>query len=180
VYLAQFSASLFAFVYAFTSFDLQILSSHFSARLPRRIIAGFLFAVGLSLVGVWVGLDILPALLQGKTPALASHTTLPTHALDVGVIAPLAFFAAVLLLGRAPLGYLLAATLLVVSSVLGAAVVALSAAQLLAGVLTIAETVMFVVPFVVLTIAGIWLTVILFRNFSEPARLQVARFQSAH
>jgi hypothetical protein len=60
-------------------------------RLPRRCIAGFLFAVGVSMILVWVGLDILPALLQGKAPGLASHTTLPTHALDVGIIAPLAF-----------------------------------------------------------------------------------------
>lgn len=180
VYVAQLSASLFAFVLAFTSFDLQALPAHFSDRLPRRGIAGFLFAVGISLILVWGVLDILPALLAGKAPALTGHTTLPAHALDMGIIAPLAFLAGVLLLRRASLGYLLAIMLLVVSSVLGAGVLALSATQLLAGVLTAAETILFVVPFVILTAVGIWLTVVLFRNFSEPARLQVATLQSAH
>jgi hypothetical protein len=180
VYLAQFSASLFAVVLAFTSFDLQALPSHFSDRLPRRGIAGFLFAVGISLIVVWGVLYILPALLAGNAPALTGHTTLPTHALDMGIIAPLAFLAGVLLLRRAPLGYLLAITLLVVSSVLGVGVLALSAAQMLAGVLTAAETAVFVAPFIILTAAGIWLTVALFRDFSEPALLQVATLQSAH
>jgi len=180
LYLTQFSASLFAFILAFTSFDLQALSAHFADGLPRRGIAGFLFAVGISLILVWGVLDILPALLAGKAPALTGHTTLPTHALDMGIIAPLAFVAGVLLLQRAPLGYLLAVTLLVISSVLGAGVLALSAAQLLAGVLTAAETIVFVVPFVILTAVGIWLTVVLFRNFSDRGALQVVTLQAAH
>jgi len=180
VYLAQFSASLFAVVLAFTSFDLKALPDRFSSRLPRRGIAGFLFAVGVSLILVWGVMDILPALLAGKAPALTGHTTLPTHTLDMGIIAPLAFVAGVLLLRRTPLGYLLAAMLLVVSSVLGAGVLALSAAQLLAGVLTAAETVVFVVPFAMLTAVGIWLTIALFQNFSEPAPLRVATLHSAH
>jgi hypothetical protein len=180
VYVAQLSASLFAFALAFRSFDLQALPAHFSDRLPRRGIAGFLFAVGISLILVWGVLDILPALLAGKAPALTGHTTLPTHAMDMGLIAPLAFVAGVLLLWRAALGYLLAVTLLVVSSVRGAGVLALSAAQLLAGVLTTVETVVFVMPFVILTVIGIGLTVVLFRSFSEPAPLRTAALQSAH
>src|SRR6266478_3763602 len=48
-YVALFSASLFAFVLALTSFDLQSLSAHFSPHLPRRSFAVFLFAVGLFL-----------------------------------------------------------------------------------------------------------------------------------
>jgi hypothetical protein len=180
LYLAQFSASLFATVLVFMSIDAQALPARFSEQLPRRSIAGFLFAVGLSLIIVWVGLSILPALLQGQTPELSGSTTLVTHAVDVGMIAPLAFLAGVLLLRGAAPGYLLAATLLVFSSVLGAGVMALSAAQTLAGVLTTAETIVFVAPFAILTMAGIWLTVLLFRNLSEPARPQVVTLQSAH
>ena len=169
VYLAQFAASLFAFILAFTSFDLAALPTLFSAHLPRRRIAGFLFAVGVSLILVWVGLDILPALLQGKTPPLNGHTTLPTHALDVGVIAPAAFLAAVLLLRRKPLGYLLTAVILIVGAVLGAGVCALSAAQVAAGVLTTAETAAFVAPFVILTLLSLWCTVVLFRHLSDAS-----------
>jgi hypothetical protein len=180
VYLTQFSASLFATMLAFRSIDAQTLPAHSSEKLPRRSIAGFLFVVGLSLIIVWIGLSILPALLQGRAPQLSGSTTLVTHAVDVGIIAPLALLAGVLLLRRAALGYLLAAALLVLSSVLGAGVVALSAAQVLAGALTTTETIMFVVPFVILTVAGIWLTVLLFRNLSEPVPLQVATVQPAH
>ena len=167
LYLAAFSASLFGTAVAITCFDLPALRDHFSNRLPRRGIAAFLFAVGGSLILVWAGLDILPALIQGKAPALSGHTTLPTHALDMGIIAPLAIVAGVLLLRRVPLGYLLASILLVVSAVLGAGVLALSAAQLLAHVLTVPETIGFVVPFAVLTLFALGLAVRLFRNLSE-------------
>ncbi len=179
VYLAQFTASLFAFILAFTSIDLQELPAHFSDRLPRRGIAAFLFFVGVSLVLVWVGLDILPALLQGKAPALVGHTTLPTHALDAGVIAPVAFLAGVLLLRRTALGYLLASVILILGGVLGVAVTALSMVQLLAGALTTAETVAFVMPFVLLTSLSVWCTVVLFRHFSEKVMVQRLGGQSA-
>jgi hypothetical protein len=167
VYVIQLSASFFAFVLTFTSFDREALPTYFSDRLPRRGIATFLFGVGASLILVWGVFDIMPALLEGKALALTGHTTLPTHALDMGIIAPSATLAGYLLLRRAPLGYLLATTLLVVSSVLGAGILALSAAQLLAGVLTTAETLVFVLPFVILTGFGLWLTVVLLRTISE-------------
>ncbi|HMN31699.1 MAG TPA: hypothetical protein PKE45_26355, partial [Caldilineaceae bacterium] len=128
--------------------------------LPRRGIAGFLFAVGGALILVWGGLDILPALLQGKAPALNGHTTLPTHALDVGIVAPLAFLAGGLLLRRTSLGILLAAVMIILSAVLGAGVLALSAAQLLAGVVTATETIVFIVPFVILTLIAFWFAVV--------------------
>lgn len=166
-YTALLTTTCFATVLAFLSFDLATLAKHFSERLPRRGIAAFLFAVGVSLLLVWGGLDILPALLAGKAPPLTGHTTLPTHALDMGVIAPLAFLAGVLLLRRAPLGYMLASTLLIVSAILGAGVLALSAAQVLSSTLTFAQVLVFVVPFVILTAFAMWLTILLLRSVSE-------------
>jgi hypothetical protein len=168
VYLAQFTASLFVFILALMSFDLQALPARFSSQLPRRGLALVLFAIGASLLLVWVGLSILPALLAGQAPPLTGHTTLPTHALDAGVIAPAAFVAGALLLRGAPLGYLLGAVVLVMGAVLGAAVLALSAAQLLAGVLTPGETLAFVAPFVVLTALSLWCTAVLLRH-AAPA-----------
>lgn len=64
IYVALFSASLSAFVLALSSFDLRSLVAHFSPHLPRRSIAGFLFAVGLFLLVMWLGL-IVPPLLRG-------------------------------------------------------------------------------------------------------------------
>jgi hypothetical protein len=181
VYVALFSASLFGLVLALTSFDVQGLPAHFSTRLPRRGIAVFLFAIGLSLLVVWLGLSIVPALLQGQAPSeVMSYTTLVTHALDLGVIAPTAFLSGILLLRRAPLGYLLASTMLVLSWVLGAGVLTLSAAQVLAGVLTVGQILGFVVPFVILTLVGIWLTVVLFRNVSDAVIGQLATLRATH
>lgn len=179
VYIMLFSASLFATALSFRSIDAQTLAARFTQQLPRRSIAAFLFAIGVSLIIVWIGLDMLPALIQGHAPRLMGATTLVTHAIDAGIIAPLACLSGGLLLRRAPLGYLLAATLLVVSSVLGAGVLALSAAQVLAGALTAAETVMFVAPFVVLTAVGVALTIGMFRALSDSAATQGASMQTA-
>jgi hypothetical protein len=180
VYLAEFSASLFACVLAFTSFDAQALAGQLTDHLPRRAVAGFLFVVGGSLLTVWLGLDILPAISAGKAPALTGHTTLPTHALDMGVIAPVAVVAGALVLRRAPLGYLLATTLLVMSAILGAGIAALSAAQLMAGALSPAETAMFVVPFVLLAAVGSWLTIVVLRSFADTDALRAPSGRLAH
>jgi hypothetical protein len=172
LYLAQWTASLFAFILVCMSFDVEELPGHFGEPVPRRGIAVFLYAVGASLILVWVGLDILPALVRGQAPALSGHTTLPTHARDVGLIAPAALLAGMQLWRRAPLGYLIAPVVLVVGCVLGTGVLALSAAQLVAGVLTAGETIAFVAPFVILTLLSLWCSVLLLRHTTEATLAQ--------
>src|SRR5438067_8539597 len=114
VYVAIFSASLFGLVLAFTSFDVQGLPAHFSKGLPRRGIGIFLAVSGVILVLVWLVLSLVPALLLGKAPPeVASYTTFITGAMDEGIVAPALIVAGVLLLRRAPTGYLLAPMLLV-------------------------------------------------------------------
>lgn len=166
VYTALLTTTLWATFLVCASIDLPPLAARFDITFPRRAIAAFLFAVGISLILVWAVLDILPALLSGNAPALTGHTTLPTHALDMGIIAPLAFVAGALVLRRAPLGYLLASILLIVSTVLGASVLALSAAQVWSGVLTPGQIMTFVAPFVILTAFALWLTVRLLQSIS--------------
>jgi hypothetical protein len=169
VYVALFSAGLFGFVLAFTSIDLQVLPAHFSPRLPHRGVAGFLFAVGVFLLVSWLGL-IVPPLLQGRVPAqLESTTTLVIQVLDLGIIVPVAFLSGVLLLRRVPLGYLLAATVLIKFLTLGAAVTAMVVGQLLAGVpLGIGD----VAGFPILTLIGIGMTIMLLRNVSDATPAQ--------
>jgi hypothetical protein len=164
VYVALFSTSVFAFVLALSSFDLRSLPVHFSPHLPRRSIAGFLFAAGLFLLVMWLGL-IVPPLLGGQAPrALESTTTLVIQVLDLGVIVPVAFLSGALLLRRAPLGYLLASIVLVKTLTLGTAVSAMAVGELLAGVpLGIGD----LVGFPLLTLIGIGMTVALLHNISE-------------
>jgi hypothetical protein len=65
VYLALCSASLFAFVVAFTSIDRQALPSHFSPNMPRRGLAVFMLLSGTVTLAVWLS-DVLGALAQGQ------------------------------------------------------------------------------------------------------------------
>jgi hypothetical protein len=171
VYVALFSASLFAFVLALASIDRQTLPAHFSTHLPRRSIAALLFALGVFLLLMWLGL-IVPALIQGEIPrGLESTTTLVIQVLDLGVIVPVAVLSALLLLRRSPLGYLLASIVLIKSVTLGTAVSAMVVGQLLAGVqLSIGE----IVGFPLLALIGIGLTIGLLIHVSEAEPAQAA------
>jgi hypothetical protein len=167
-YVAIFSASLFGLVLALTSFDIQGLPAHFSKHLPRRGIGVFLVVSGGILLLVWLVLSIVPALLQGKAPAeMASYTTFITGVVDMGIVAPTLIVAGVLLLRRAPIGYLLASMMLVFTVTLGPSLAAGGIAQLLTGVMSIGQFLGGTVPFVILTLIAFWLTIVLFHDFKE-------------
>lgn len=168
VYVALFSLSLFAFVLAMVSVDVAALPAHFSDRLPRRWIAGFLYFGGGFLLLAWLG-RIIPAQLSGVTPyGLATNTTLFIQVLDMGVIAPAMFLAATLLLQRRPFGYLLAAVMMIKFVTMGLALVAMIIGQWLAGVpMATAE----VVIFCGLAVAGLTITALLLRSLRETAPL---------
>lgn len=168
VYTLLFSASLFGLILALASFDLQTLPVHFADTLPRRGIGIFLIVSGVILSLIWIVLSILPALLQSRAaPEAYYYTTFMTGIVDIGIVAPALLIAGVLMLRRTPLGYLLAATMLIFTSILGPNLTAGGIMQVLAEVITIGQAMAFTVPFVILALIAIWLTVRLFRNFSE-------------
>jgi hypothetical protein len=164
VYVALFSLSLFAFILAMVSVDVATLPAHFGDRLPRRWIAGFLIFGGAFLLLAWLG-RIIPAQLSGATPfGLATSTTLFIQVLDLGVIVPSMFLAAILLLQRRPFGYLLAAVMMIKFMTMGLALVAMIIGQWLAGVpMATAE----VVIFCGLAVVGLAMTAILLRSLRE-------------
>jgi len=168
VYTLLFSASLFGLILALVSFDLQTLPAHFTETLPRRGIGIILIVSGVILSLIWVVLSILPALLQGKAaPEAYYYTTFMTGIVDIGIVAPALLIAGVLILRRAPLGYLLASTMLVFTSILGPNLTAGGVMQILAEVITVGQAMAFTVPFVILALIAIWLTVRLLHSFSE-------------
>ncbi len=133
VYVALFSLSLFAFVLSLLSIDIKALAGQFAPTLPRRGIAALLFVLAGFLTLAWLG-RIIPALLANKPPVgLESYTTLVIQALDLGVIAPTAALAGVLLLRRQPWGYLLASVMLIKGLTMGTAVSAMGVGMVLAG-----------------------------------------------
>ena len=167
VYIASFSACLFAFILACTSIDLDMLAERTSSKFPRRGVAIFLFFAGLSLV-VWI-LDILGALVDGTFPInLGPYTTEATYVIDLGVILPTAYLAGILVLRRQPLGTLLASILITVNVSIGLVVASQSLMQALDGIiLSPAEYAAYVAPFVTLSIVATWIIVLIFRNIFD-------------
>jgi hypothetical protein len=134
VYLGLFSASFFAFVLAFSAVDQAGLPGRISGRLPRRGLAVFVFVAGLGTAFIWLS-DALSALVANQVPtALGPYTTMVTYTLDVGIIAPAALLASILLFRRRPLGYLLAGILTMMLALVGAMVVAQTVMQLNVGI----------------------------------------------
>lgn len=81
LYIAVFSASLFAFVEVFSSVDLDLIASQIPEGLPRRGLAIFMFASGLVTLVVW-GAPLVAALISGGPPErMDSHVT---HAIRPG------------------------------------------------------------------------------------------------
>ena len=132
-YVALFSLSFFAFILSMMSFDLATLPQHFSTHLPRRTIAGVLFASAAFLLLAWLG-RIIPPLLQGQTPALENATTLVIQGMDLALIVPSLILAGILLLRRSAWGFLLTSVMVLKMVTLGAAVSAMGVTMWLTGV----------------------------------------------
>ncbi len=167
VYIAFFSAGLFAFVLAVTEVDLQVLASRVTSRAPRTGIAILVFISAVGLLFAWIP-DIINGLPQGWNAQVAIYTTVVTDVLDLGIIVPALVLAGVLLLRRAPLGDLLAAILTIMLILMGIVLTAQSVAQSLAGImLTPGEFIGKAGSFMLLSLFGIWLIVRFFQSISE-------------
>jgi hypothetical protein len=168
VYLAILSASLFGSIIVLTSFDLEVLPAHFSPRLPRRGIGIYTIVSGVVLILIWLVLSILPAVWSGTVPLeVGSYTTAITYVIDMGIIAPALIVAGIMLLRRNCLGYLLASTSLVFTTILGINLLTAGIVQKFAGLISIGQFIGFVVSFAILTLFAIGFTLALFRNVSD-------------
>lgn len=169
VYVALFSASLFAFVLSFRSIERHATEIRLSPGLPRRALAIFMLAAGAVTLVVWLS-DVVAALLRGEAPAhLDGYTTPVTYALDLAIITPTCFVTGVLLLRRATMGYLLAVPLLGVIVLLAPTIVGQTVSQLWSGVsLTPPEIIGPTVGFVMLGLIASRLLVTLLRHIPDP------------
>ncbi len=180
VYVALFSASLFALVLALTSFDVQEVPTHFTAGFPRRGVGVFLIVSGGILALIWLVLSIFPALIGNAVPAeVASYTTFVTGVVDEGIVAPALLVSGVLLLRCRPVGYLLASVLLVFTVTLGPNLIAGGVLQLATGVISIGQALAFSLPFAILTLIAVWLMVVLFRSVSKSATWRLPAMHQA-
>ncbi len=160
-----FSLSLFGLIVTLRSFDMKKLAAQFSSRVPRRGIGVFCIVSGAVLTLVWLVLSIIPALLRGTHAEEAEYyTTFITGVIDIGVVAPALIVSGILLIRRAPLGYLWAATLLVFTVALGPSLILAGVFQVATGAITLAQATMFTVPFAILTLIDMWFTIAMYRK----------------
>jgi hypothetical protein len=170
VYVATFSSGLFALALTLRSVAARSLAAY-ERRLPRRAVAAFLFVLAAVLVVAWLPPVVAP-LVAGRPAEVVEHyTTFVTGALDLAVLLPTALTGAVLVLRRRTDGYLLAFPLVGFTAVLGPALVAMTAAQLMAGVeIPAADMAVFVVSFLALSAFAAWVLLISLRHI--PGRVE--------
>jgi hypothetical protein len=167
-YTALFSASLFATIFALATFDVQTLANRISAGFPRRGIAIFMFVAGFGTLLLWLS-ELVGPLMSGEAPELLGpYTTMFTHGFDSAVITPAAVLTGIYLLQRKPLGYLLAAPILLLCTLIGVVVIAQTISQALVGIIfPIGVYIGMIGSWVVMGAFAIGLTIAYFRNLSN-------------
>jgi hypothetical protein len=168
VYTALFSASLFATIIALTTFDAQSLAAKVTSDMPHRGIAIFMFVAGLGTLFLWLS-ELIGPLMTGQAPAnLGPYTTMFTHGFDSAVITPATVITGIFLLKRKPLGYLLAAPLLILCTIVGLTVIAQTISQSLVGlVFPIGVYIGMIGSWVLMGAFAIGLAIRFFQNIKE-------------
>jgi len=169
VYVAVFSASLFATITALATFDIHMLSNNISAGFPQRGIAIFMVVAGLGTLTLWLS-ELIGPIMNGQAPMnLGPYTTMFTHGFDSAVITPATIITGIYVLRRKPLGYLLAAPLLILCTNIGLVVIAQTVSQTWAGfVFPIGVYIGMIGSWIVMGAFAVGLTISFFRNISNP------------
>lgn len=164
VYVALFSLSLFGFILAMMNLDVDEVVRHISDGFPRRAVSIYFIAIAVFLSLAWLGLVTIPSLTWTPPYGLESAITLVIQAIDLGVVVPVSFITATLLLKRSGWGYVLSAVLLIKIIMMGAALIAMIIGQILAGLEIPVVTSIF---FVLISISGIIFGIITLRNIRD-------------
>ena len=152
IYVILYSISLFAFILGIISIDKQKVRESFSDKFPVKGLAVFLLIIGAGLALMWLGV-IIGSLIKGELPMiLETYTTLVIQGLDLGIIVPVCFVTAVLLLKNHAFGYVLGGILLVKTVTLGGAVLSMIYFMYLFGTPAPAGQIVF---FVILFLTGL-------------------------
>jgi hypothetical protein len=124
LYVVTFATSLTGIALLVSQRDLATLAAGVDARFPRRAVAAFGVFVAILLAGMWLPL-IARSFGQAVVPELDGATTLVVQAFDLGLLVPLGLFTAVTAWRRLPVGYVLAAILVVKGAAMGAGIAAM-------------------------------------------------------
>ena len=133
IYVALFTLSVLALIFALANIKVKDLRQRFRDRTPVKWIAGYMLFVAAGVGGLWIA-QSLSFVVTGQVPQFITEVAHPTSvvfALDLSLVVPFLILGAIWLWKRQPWGYVLAAILCVKGAVymLGLAGVSLSAAQ---------------------------------------------------
>jgi hypothetical protein len=135
IYVALFTLSIFALVFAITKVDAKEVRLRFASRTPVRWIAGYMLFVALGIGGLWIA-QSLGFVFSGQVPQFITdvgHPTAIVFALDLSLVVPFLVLGAIWLWQRRSWGYVLAAILNVKGAVYMLALAGVSVAQAQAG-----------------------------------------------
>jgi hypothetical protein len=112
VYVALFFLPAFALILALGSVNAASIAARFAASTPRRWIAGYMLFTGVGLTFAWIG-QWAAYLLTGAVPNIGVDGFQLVAAMDLTFMVPWFVIGAVLLLRRAPWGYLVAPIIII-------------------------------------------------------------------
>jgi hypothetical protein len=164
-FVTLFAAAIVGIAWLASSIGLERLAGQVTDRFPHRGIVTFSTLIGLLLVGMWV--PRLAAVMGGDLDGvLLGQTTLVVQVLDLGIVVPLAIATAVLVHRRRPIGYLLAAAVVVKGLAMATAIVAMVlVGWRIEGTLDVGGLVIFAAA----AVACLWLTIAVLRSVTEPS-----------
>jgi len=167
VYVLLMSASLFAFIMAILSFDIEKMPAMFSEKLPTRFLGGFQLFLTFTIGMLWLG-KIAPTILNGAVPVgLEHYTNLVIQGMDLGFVVPAAILSGILLIKRKPLGYLLSSVIIIKGITMLTSISAMIVNSALSGVsMSMVEIVIFPL-FNVVTVVCLILLLRNMKNTSE-------------
>jgi hypothetical protein len=162
------------FLYVYATYALGVALNEMFL-LYFALFSASLFASGLVTLAVWL-VPVLVAQLEDRAPERLDHnTTLVTYALDLAIITPATFIAGAFILHGAPIGYLVAFSLLVFETMLAPLIAAQTVSQVAAGVsFPPGQMVGPIAGFAVLALAALWVYVSLLRNIPDSTRAEEA------
>jgi len=177
VYTALFSVSLFATIVALTTFDTQYLAAKATSGMPRRGIAIFMFVAGLGTLMLWLS-ELISPVMTGQAPAnLGPYTTMFTHGFDSAVITPATVITGIYLLKRKPIGYLLAAPLLILCTIIGLTVIAQTISQAMVGIIfPIGVYIGMIGSWVVMGAFAVGLAISFFRHIHQDHQMETGEY----
>lgn len=135
IYVALFTLSIFALIFALARIDLKSIHHNFRDRTPVKGIASYMLFVAIGIGGLWIA-QSLSSVATGQVPQFivkVGHPTSVVFALDLSLVVPFLVLGAIWLWKRQPWGYVLAAILNIKGTVYMLALAAVSISGARAG-----------------------------------------------